>query len=357
MKITFVYGSLSVGGAERVIAYLANRFAELGNDVSVLIFTRSKPVYEVNSEVNVITPDSEFEVNGRISRIKNLFLRMNYIRKNVKKSDCVFAFDPYLALFTKLSCMRTRVIGAERMNPKYRMTRNEKLAIKKSHWLNGYVFQTDGAKLCYPVKTQIKSVVIPNGVFATMPEQMPKYCEREKVICASGRLQTEKRYDLLIDAFSMIAEKYTEYRLRIYGVGTLEKELKKRAEQSGFSKRIDFMGWTNAIGNELRKNRVFVLTSDNEGMPNGLLEAMACGCACISTDCDFGPREIISQGIDGMLVPTGNAKAIADAMEIIIEDENRATKMAEAASEKIASEFKPERIANMFLDYAKIIAK
>ena len=117
------------------------------------------------------------------------------------------------------------------------------------------------------------------------------------------------------------------------------------------------MGWSNDIISDLLNNKIFILTSDYEGMPNGLIEAMACGCTCISRDCKFGPAEIIDNEEDGLLIDSDSADDFAKAMIRVIEDESLAKKMSLNAYEKIKNKFNEKVMIKSFYEYINEVIK
>ena len=355
MKIAFVYGSLMEGGAERVIVNLANQMSKK-HDVSIIIFSSEKSVYELSDRVKLICPDKIQNGRSLLHRIAGFKYRNRFLKKNIKNFDCIISFNTYLAMQCKLLSPGTKVIGSERTNPFLAKNLKEKIAIKFSYILDGFVFQTKGASEYYPKAIQEKACIIPNA-FWGKNIIMPKYETREKTICASGRIISSKRYDLIIKAFNIVAEKYPEYILKIYGVGDKESDIQKMIEEQNLSKKIFLMGWCKDIVSELLRNRIFILASDYEGMPNGLIEAMACGCACISRDCKFGPDEIIESGEDGLLVGSDSEIDIAKALIRIIEDEAFAAKLSANAYEKIKNEFSEEVMVNKFCKYIDAVTK
>ena len=341
MKIAFVYGSLMEGGAERVIVNLANQMSKK-HDVSIIIFSSEKSVYELSDRVKLICPDKIQNGRSLLHRIAGFKYRNRFLKKNIKNFDCIISFNTYLAMQCKLLSFGTKVIGSERTNPFLSKNLKEKIAIKFSYVLDGFVFQTKGASEYYPKAIQEKACIIPNA-FWGKNIIMPKYETREKTICASGRIISSKRYAVIIKAFNIVAEKYSD--------------IQKMIEEQNLSKKVFLMGWCKDIVSELLRNRIFILASDYEGMPNGLIEAMACGCACISRDCKFGPDEIIESGEDGLLVSSDSEIDIAKALIRIIEDEAFAAKLSANAYEKIKNEFSEEVMVNKFCKYIEAVTK
>lgn len=355
MKIAFVYGSLTGGGAERVISNLANRLSET-HDVSIIIFTEEDSVYRLNENIKLISPVKLQKGKSIIYRIVGFLNRSRFLQENIKSYDCVISFDNLLATQCKLVSPKTKVIGSERANPFFAKKFKEKLTIKLSCILDGFIFQTRGASMCYPKGIRNKSCIIPNA-FWGKDIILPKYKDRDNCICASGRITAVKRYDLIIKAFKTVRKKYPEYLLKIYGVGDKEGEIRQLIEEYGLSDAVCLMGWSKDIISNLLRNKIFILASDYEGMPNGLIEAMACGCTCISRNCKFGPAEIIDNEKDGLLIDSAEENDFAAALIKVIEDETLAEEMSINAYKKIKNKFNEQIIINMFCDYIDDVIK
>ena len=140
--------------------------------------------------------------------------------------------------------------------------------------------------------------------------------EREKVVVAAGRLSPQKNVPLLLKAFAGFSRKYPEFRLRIFGEGELREELTALAVSLNIADKVEMPGRSTSLLEKMNSAAMFVLSSDYEGMPNVLLESMCMGMPSISTDCPSGgPRELIEDGVNGLLVPVGDEKKLQEAME------------------------------------------
>lgn len=150
-----------------------------------------------------------------------------------------------------------------------------------------------------------------------------------RVVVAAGRLVKVKGYDRLLDAFAKVVEKHPEWKLRIYGSGTHADRLSRQARRLGLHNNVAFMGPTTDIEGELAKASLHVITSRFEGFGMTIVEALAAGVPVVSFDCPQGPREIITSGHDGLLVPDGDIDAFADAMLSLINDPEEMRRLAE----------------------------
>jgi glycosyltransferase involved in cell wall biosynthesis len=141
----------------------------------------------------------------------------------------------------------------------------------------------------------------------------PWFAEETPVVLGVGRLSEQKNFDLLIKAFAL-ARQQKKLRLMILGEGEKRKALEQLIKQLGLEQDVQLMGYVDNIAAYMTKASIFVLSSDYEGFGNVLVEAMACGCPVVSTDCPVGPSEILAAGRYGQLVPVNNAALLADAL-------------------------------------------
>jgi glycosyltransferase involved in cell wall biosynthesis len=154
------------------------------------------------------------------------------------------------------------------------------------------------------------------------------------VIVAAGRLQRQKGFDLLIDAFAPIADGHPQWEVRIYGGGPEKAALQRQIADRGLEGRVRLMGPTRELGAALAQGSVFVLSSRWEGFGLVIVEAMSRGLPVVSFDCPRGPSDIITEGRDGLLVPERDTTALGAAMERLIDDAAARKAMGAAALER-----------------------
>jgi len=223
--------------------------------------------------------------------------------------------------------------------------------------IDGFVFQSKGAQSYFDKKIQKRSIVISNPVFIK-GEPYPREKERRKAIVTVGRLHPQKNQKLLIDAFGAIAEKIPEYILEIYGEGELKDELQERINRLGLSKRVFLKGTSKDIHKFINSARLFVLSSDYEGLPNTLLEAMALGIPCISTDCrPGGARELIEDGKNGIIVPTNDMERLSTEIEEMIKKDSKEISEYSRLAQEKAKEFLPTIIFSKWEEYLYTIVQ
>lgn len=352
MKILFVNTNIGYGGASKMMVAVANKLVEK-NDVTFLTFRDAKVLQPLNDSVKHIHSSfTKINVKG-ISNIIQIIKLHKFIKDEKYDLAVAFLHPAHYMLTIAAKGTKTKVLLSERADPTQR--KNHNILFKLLYWIlnqaDAYVFQTEQAKLFYSENAQKKSVVIPNPI---PDKKIPNVYvgERKKKIVNVARLEMiQKRQDVLIEAFARISNKIPEYELLFYGDGPDEDKIKTLAENSGVGDKIKFMGVSRTVLEDIRDSALFVLSSDYEGIPNALLEAMAIGLPCISTDCSpGGARVLINSGENGVIIPCGNAKALADGMLTVISDEEFSEKISKNAI-NVINIFDKKKILDRWIDF------
>lgn len=350
MKIAFVTPGMTFGGAERVISILANNWCDMGHEVSMFITaTNRPPVYKMNQKIKV-----EYFADYNEKGVSHLKL-ISAIRKfiNDEKPDSVISFMNDVCAYTIIALIGTGipVIYSERNDPnRTNQGKVEKLCRKIVEiGAKHIVFQTNGARTCYSKKVQKKSSIILNPVnLDKIPERTKEEINYLEIVSVA-RLEPQKNQELLIDAFNIVSKKHKDAVLKIYGEGSLKNKLQSRIDELGLTDKAYLMGAKADVLDWIKESFCFVLSSDFEGLPNSLIEAMCMGMPCISTDCSpGGARELMGNG-KGIVVPCGNKDKLAEAINLYLEEKDIAMQYGAAAYE-LRNEIGCDKVAQEWLE-------
>ncbi len=357
-RITLVIYSLRAGGAERVMSTMANYWADKGWSVTLLVFTDNKetPFYTLHSQIEFIPLGIAKKSSSFFSSIQNNIHRIHALRAAVLKSkpDIVisFMYKTNVVTLLALQSLNIPVIVSDRCNYFQGLSKGDiwKNLHKWTYFLaDKIVVQTQRAIHALPPRLQKGGCVIPNPV--QIPNEQshkhlvsdPNLDEYEYCLIAVGRLEQQKGFDILLKAFAMLKDDHPKWKVTIFGEGKLSSDLILLCQQLDIEDRVYFPGREKNIYHKLQNADIFVMSSRYEGFPNALCEAMACGLPVISTDCPYGPREIIRDGIDGLLVPNENVLELASAMGKLMNDAAKRKYLAQRATE-ITDRFGVEQI-------------
>lgn len=353
MKVAFYISSLSRGGAERVVTTLAQRMKNQ-MDVVVITDTVSKNEYD--------TMDFE-RINMGYIVYSDIFRRaihkFSYIIKLKKKMkdinpDIVISFSIDSAGRMKQALGKTKIkqILSVRSNPSvdYKSAEEIERVITQIKDFDGFVFQTDEQRDFFGKEIAAKSVVILNPMAEEFMGDITEV-EKRKEVATFGRLTKSKDHTTLLKAYDFAAEKLKDFIFSIYGDGELRTEMEQIHKTLKHKERIILQGECSDVKEKMQQTAVFVLSSSNEGLPNALMEAMAMGLPVISTACPCGgPAVIIEQGKNGILVPVGDEKAIAEAIVELCTNSQKAMEFGKEAA-KIKNKCNPQVIAEQWKGY------
>lgn len=354
-KVLFLTNSLGFGGAEKMLTFVANSLAFRGHSVSIInLNTALEYVNQHKRTVDDAVAVFELEQNNRASNKDKLKFVLRIAKE--KRPDVIIGFTNYPNMYAKIvgTLLCVPSIMSERGDPVRTSghTLKAKLSFAIINRSKGGVFQTEGAREFYGKGLQKRGVVIPNPIFITGEVPQIPHDEREKTVVSVGRLDNfQKRYDVMLDAFKLFSDKHPEYVLKLYGRGSDEERIKEWADQSNLSDKVRFMGLTTQPMQDICRDGMFLITSDYEGISNSLLEAMAVGLPCVSTDhTPGGARLLIDDHKNGLLAPVGDAQKLAAAMCEFAENPELAQYCGENAKDVI-HRFAPERIIDMWEEY------
>jgi glycosyltransferase involved in cell wall biosynthesis len=357
-----VIHALTAGGAERVLSILANAWAERGDNVAIATLDSGtqEPFFALDQAVERIplaedgNPGPWLRSLGALGR--NL-ARVSAIRRAIRSArpDVVISFMNVTNVLSIVAARGTGtpVIATEHIDPsqddigllwttlrRWTYPHAGRLAV-----LNERVLEY------FPPDIRRKSVVLPNPVLPPPPPRPGLSAEAAagKRVVAMGRMSRQKGFDHLLEAFARVAPRHPDWSLEVWGEGPLREELIAHARRLGLDGAARFPGRTADAYAVLQSADLYVMSSRFEGFPMVLCEAMACGLPVLSFDCRTGPREIIRDEIDGILVPPEDVEALAAQMERLMSDSSLRERLASRAPE-IADRFGLGRVLGLWDD-------
>lgn len=361
-KFLFITNSLGFGGAEKMLTFVASSLADRGHDVCIANLNRV-PDYVNTKRQSISKKISVFERQHscELSKIEDLKFLLRISRR--EKPSVIIGFTEYPSIYAKVigTLLGIPSVMSERADPSRSIDLSklkQRIAFSIVNASKGGVFQTEGARAFYGKGLQRRGTVIPNPIF--IKGEIPKvsYDERGKTVVSVGRLDnTQKRYDVMLDAFKIFSVEHPEYTLRLYGKGDDEEMIRRWTEERGLAEKVSFMGLSTQPMQDICRDGMFLITSDFEGISNSLLEAMAVGLPCVSTDhTPGGARLLIDDHKNGLLAPVGDAASLAAAMCEFAEDPALAEECGNNAKD-VVNRFAPERIIDMWEDYILNLCK
>lgn len=373
-KIAFHLNDLSQGGAQRAVTTLANALVAEGYEVLIATEWYEEDGFALDPRVLRVHVGLR-EEDARKGRVQKFLLRVRYLRAFLREyqPDVLIPFAQraiYRALMASrglrldygtsrhevpvIVCCRTNPVG-------FYDHISDKLQIR---WLfpraAGAVFQTAGQREFFRPWLQENSAIILNPVNDKYigVEAPPA---RDKAVVHHARLDFNKNQPLLCRAFLQVHAAHPDYVLRIYGPDAADgtsDQLREIIKSNHAEDYILLMGPSSTLEQQLPHGAVYALTSDCEGLPNSLLEAMALGLPCVSTDCPCGgPREVIENGVSGLLVPVGDEDAVAAAINRLIEDPALAERLGCNARRTIAERCNTAAICAQWREYIETVIR
>ncbi|SDX65700.1 glycosyltransferase [Paenibacillus sp. CF384] len=350
-KYLFVTNSLSSGGAERVVSILASGIAERGYEVHLILYERVQHEYPISDKVHIhLLPKNKGE-----SRIKYFAKKLAAMRRTIREVDphiiIPFLPDQVNHFFVASRFMNIPFVSTVRNNPFQYPDSKRKRAVGKIVALcsTGIMLQTEEQAGFFPKFAKRKTLVVPNPVSNELIDS--HYPKRDSIqeIATFGRLNTQKNQELLIEAFAVAYETNPTLRLSLYGAGEEADNLKDLVKKRGIQDAVTFRGRVSNVAEALVSTDLFVLSSNYEGMPNALMEAMAVGLPCISTDCPTGPSDLINNMSDGILVRRNNVSELAAAINYCVTNPAFCNEAGKAAKKKMKEEYQVDIIIDKFI--------
>jgi glycosyltransferase involved in cell wall biosynthesis len=340
-KVFIIIPSLHKGGAERVVSILVNNLSRKGYEVSLVMLNYSEHGYFIAANVKIVYLNKGRRNNiiSRIYTVTTTFIKLiSLIKRDSPKY--LISFTTTANLWAGIACNIFGIpyIVSERTSPERTIHKYPPLLKKIVFQLykrsKAIVVPSEGIMLNLKKNKEFNGlhnyVIIHNPVTQFYNFSKEKVHFR-KFILSAGRLHSVKGFDRLIDAYSRI--KTEDIDLIILGEGPEREKLVKQISDLGLTKRVFLPGAKDNVHDYYTQCEVFVLTSRNEGYPNALIEAMSAGCASIALDCDFGPREIIEHGENGLLIPNNDIELLIQAIDTVLADPLLKDKLSDKAKE------------------------
>lgn len=366
-RILIVISSLGGGGAERVSVDLSRHLSDSGREVVLLTLSGDEPDAYVAPE-KVRRERIELRQSGApwFTKVLTFAARLRAMRRKILgiRPDVVISFVDHTNVRVILSLLGSGVpvVVSERVYPGriplgwlWRMGRQVSYPLAAA-----VTVQTETGAQWFRSNTRVtNAVVIPNAArfaedVAIGPEITSRSVTRPLVL-AMGRLDAQKGFDLLLQAFRQSGLAGQGWRLAILGEGPERANLEREAIELGIAEAVAMPGYVRNIADWLRQADLFVLSSRFEGFPNALLEAMQCGVACISFDCPSGPRELIEDNVSGCLAAPEDVVSLAGKMRRLGNDADLRAQLATAAIE-VAQRFSPKQVYDRWLQLVDDVA-
>ena len=354
-KYFFYIDSLGIGGAERVIANIANGMAKKGHSVIVVNDVEADgPEYPLHQNIKrIILGKHRYGfVRKTVRRILDL---RRIIRKEKPNIAISFKKGPNYRLIIAKMTSNCKIVVSVRSDPAHEYGKGLKHALAWMLFLfsDGVVFQTEQEAEYFSKATKNKSAIIFNPVKGDFFSARWNGIEN-RIVCV-GRLENVKKPLILLEAFYNIKDDFPETKLAFVGDGYLRSEMEAYCKEHHISGRVDILGRTENVSEELSRSRVYVLCSEWEGMPNALMEAMAVGVPVIAADCmGGGPRSLIRNEKEGILISPLDTYELECALRKLLSDAAQRQAMSEA-ERKRAEAFREDVVLDMWEKYIQKI--
>lgn len=348
MKISFFIGHMGYGGAERVISLLANDYAQRGWDTQIVMLLSNDVAQTIDPRVKLV----DMSMGGG-SYMKRAPKWMGSIRGYLKKEkpDCVVSFIGRInaLVLTAAMGLKMPIIVSERNDPRHDGRGKGMLAYCDTIYrtARAVVFQTKAEEVCFSDAVKAKGVIIPNPVdVGDAQRKKPEHLH----ILTAGRLAQQKNHKMLMDAVAMLRSSIADIQCTIYGEGELREELEVYRKEKGLEELVLLPGHSRSVHEKVAQASIFVLTSEYEGLPNALIEAMMMGVPCITTDYP-GSDEVIADGVTGLIVPRQNPRALAEALLRLLNE----PELADSLSRQAMAEAVRYQTANVINQWRTVI--
>lgn len=356
MDLLFILPNIGYGGASKILAFVANSLSKSESyHINILVYENTDILQDIDSRVKIhfITKKFNKVVIKRLQYLREIYAAVKEINP-----DLIISFLNFPNLYSVIvgKLLSIPVIISERGDPYQRKKKFDHCFDIIYNMADGAVFQTPGAKSYFGKKLQKRSIVIPNPIVRNHNNITRHQVNDSHKIAFVGRFELkQKRQDIMLRSFAYVKEKYPDAELNFYGNGPDEEYAKSLADKLGVGRSVIFHGYTKDVCKEIADSEVFVMTSDYEGIPNALIEAMMIGMPVVSTDCSpGGAKLLIKDNYNGIIVKQGDSKEVSDAVIRIFSSPELKKHLSQNA-EKLDEDFLPDKIIKQWEEYIKTV--
>lgn len=343
--LALVIPSLTPGGAERVFSNIANHLA---NRYNIYIFTLYKDLifYDLHPSIKINYCLEEYRSNvNRLTSLKIHFQLFSRLKRKVSdiNADLILSFTTTANFYTVIlsKILNIPSVISERIHPKYALNKAWQILVRHSYkYTTILVVQTEEIKNYFKKSLKDNKLkIIENPLSEHLISKKNAALKRSNSILSIGRLESQKNQELLLRAFSKL--NHNDWELLIIGSGSLLDYYKELSYSLKIESQVTFLGAIKDVSPFLNQEGIFVLTSNFEGSPNVLIEAMYFEMPCISTDCPSGPNELIVNNHNGILIPTNNEQNLIDELNRLMNNSDLRNQLGKAAGASV-NRFMPD---------------
>lgn len=344
---------------------MTNHWAARGREVTLItLASEATDFYPLHPGVKRIALGLTAESTSLWESLRNNLRRLKRLRREIRASepDVVVSFIHTVNVLTLLasSGLGVPVVVSERNDPGQQHIGRAWALLRRLLYPKARVVVVQTDRVCRWARRFLRKdavVTIPNPVTPPLREPDDDALRSVPTVAAMGKLRPQKGFDLLLQAFAWCAAKHPDWSLVILGEGPERGRLEALAGELGITARVEMPGRVREPARLLlRRADLFVMSSRYEGFPNALLEAMSCGLPVVSFDCPSGPREIIRDGVDGVLVEKEDVGALAAVMGRLMSDPAERKRLG-LRSVEVTERFGLEKVMGIWEDVLDRIVK
>lgn len=348
MRLLFVISSLGIGGEQKAASILTDAFIKQGHDIDLLVLNKKEEKhFTFNSKIDIHYAECDEYRNKNLRKYSVIFKKM---RTGHYNAVIGFAVIPSILCSLCAPFAKVPVYVCERNDPAVYPARFKMIRYFAYRFATGAIFQTSEAQKHFDFLPRLIKTVIPNPLDISNLPQVHHETRNPRIV-NTARLVNAKNQEIIIEAFSRVCKKYPAFTVAIYGDGPNKQRLENLIAEKNLKDRITIYEAIPQILDIIRKDAIFVLSSNNEGFPNSLAEALALGIPSISTNCRIGgPKDMIQDNVNGFLVPVGDVDRLETALDRLMGDENLRNQFSKKAVE-IREKLSSDIIASRWLQF------